>query len=365
MVHPLSCIAGLLVAAVVLPSQAAPVAGFTETVLASSATDPDLVNPWGIALSGTGPFWVSDNGSGKSTLYNSAGTKLGLVVSMPAGSEPVTGQVFNGTSSFNGDTFLFATEAGTITGWRGALGTTAEALFTVAGANYKGLAISDDKRTLYAANFAAGTIDIFTALGQSGAVSDPALPSGYAPFNVQNLGGKLVVTYALRNGQDDVAGAGHGFVKVFDPATQTFSALVSQGSLNSPWGLAIAPIGFGSLAGDLLVGNFGDGLINAFDLVTGSLVGTVADTRGQALRNDGLWGLSVGNGGSGGLRSALYLTAGPADETGGLFARIEAVATPGVPEPGGLALAGVALLGLIGAGGTRPARPASPARPTR
>jgi uncharacterized protein (TIGR03118 family) len=315
---------------------AAAVPGFVETVLVTNATDPDLVNPWGVSASSSGPFWVSDNGTGKTTLYNSFGVKQGLVVSMPAGSENLTGQVFNGTPNFNGNSFIFATENGTITGWHG--GTTASTLFTVANASYKGLAISTDKTTLYAANFAAGTIDVFSSAGKVAGITDPSIPAGYAPFNIQNLGGKLYVTYALRGATgDDVAGAGHGFVSVFDPTTSTFTRLVTQGSLNSPWGVAVAPVGFGSLGGDLLVGNFGDGLINAFNPLTGSLIGTLAAFDSTPLVNDGLWALDFGNGGNGGALDSLYVTAGPNDETGGVFARINAT-----PEPSSL------LLGVVG-----------------
>jgi len=315
---------------------------FKETILQTSATDPDLINPWGVSASGSSPFWVSDNGTGKTTLYNTAGVKQGLVVSMPAGSEALTGQVFNGTANFKGDNFVFATENGTITGWRGALGTTAETLFTVAGASYKGLAISTDKSTLYAANFAAGTVDVFNSAGKIASVADPSVPAGYAPFNVQNTGGKIYVTYALKgSGGDDAAGAGHGFVSVFDPGTQTFSRLISQGALNSPWGIAVAPLTFGTVAGDVLVGNFGDGLINAYDPISGGLVGTLATFGSTEIVNDGLWALDFGNGGNGGFANALYITAGPNDETGGVLARIDAV-----PEPSALLL-GVAGLAFV------------------
>jgi uncharacterized protein (TIGR03118 family) len=336
---PIGALAFLLLAA---SADSAAVGGYVESTLQTSATDPDLVNPWGVSFSPTGPFWVSDNGTGKSTLYNSAGAKLGLVVSMPAGSSNVTGQVFNGTSAFKGDAFIFATEQGTITGWGG--GTSASVLFSVAGAEYKGLAISADKGTLYATNFATGKIDVFSSTGLIGSFSDPSVKSGYAPFNIQNIDGKLYVTYALRGSTgDDVAGAGHGFVSVFDPTTHTFTRLVSQGALNSPWGLALAPANFGALSNDLLVGNFGDGTINAYNPLSGSLIGTLAGVDGTPLVNDGLWDLTFGNGGSGGLADSLYLTAGPNDESGGVFARIDAVATP---EPAGILLCLVGLAAL-------------------
>ncbi len=325
---------------------AGPAGPFGETVLISSATDPDLINPWGISFSATSPFWISDNGSGKATLYNSIGVKQALVVSMPSGSEPITGQVFNGTASFNADTFVFASENGTITGWRGGLGTTAETLFARPGANYKGLAISADKSSLFAANFGSGAIDVFSSAGLTGSFADASLPAGYKPFNVQNLGGKLYVTFALANGGDDVAGAGHGFVKVFDAVTHTFSALVSQGALDSPWGVALAPAGFGTLGGDLLVGNFGDGKINAFDPLSGLLLGTLADASLNPLVTNGLWGLTFGNGGNGGSAASLYVTAGSDGETGGLFARIDSLAVAPVPEPTDLMLM-IGGLGLL------------------
>ena len=305
---------------------------FQQSTLISSATDPDLINPWGMSFSATSPFWVSDNGTGKSTLYNSAGVKQGLVVSMPGGSEPVTGNVFNGTSTFQGNTFLFASENGTIAGWRGALGTTAEQLYAVPGGVYKGLAISTTKDTLYAANFHSGAIDVFSSIGGglTGSFSDPSIPAGYAPFNIQNLGGRIYTTFAKQDAamHDDVAGAGFGFVDVFDPTAHTFSRLVSGGQLNSPWGVALAPAGFGSFAGALLVGNFGDGLINAFDATSGAFLGTLRDASNNPIVNLGLWGLTAGNGGNGGDAASLYLTAGGPNEDAGLLARISVVPAP-------------------------------------
>lgn len=328
---------------------AAPITGFTQTDLTTSATDPDLINPWGISFSATSPFWISDNGTGKATLYNSVGVKQGLVVTMPAGSEPITGQVFNGSGSFHGDLFLFASENGTIAGWRNALGTTAEQLFSVPNAAYKGLAISSTKDTLYAANFASGFIDVFDSAHTAPVASytDPTLPLGYAPFNIQNLGGTFYVTWAKKAsiGIDDMPGPGNGFVDRFDPVTHAFTRVVSNGVLNSPWGLAIAPSGFGGAGGSLLVGNFGDGLINAFQ-PNGMFVGTLASPSGVSLANDGLWGLTFGNGGNGGNPGSLYLTAGTDGEAGGTFARIDA----NVPEPDTAALSAFAFLLLVLAG---------------
>ncbi len=312
---------------------------FEQTNLITSATDPDLINPWGVSFTPTSPFWVSDNGTGKSTLYNSVGAKQGLVVSMPTGSSPITGQVFNSSANFNSDRFIFASENGTIAGWRNSLGTQAEQLFSVTDAVYKGLAISNSKGNLFAANFHSGAIDVFdsTHTAPVGSFSDPNTPAGYAPFNIQNIGGTIYVTFALQDGakHDDVSGAGHGFVDVFNPNTDTFTRLVTGtdaggavSALDSPWGMAIAPSSFGTFAGDLLVGNFGDGTINAFDPVTGAFLGTLTDVNGNPIVNPGLWGLTFGNGGSGGLTTSLYITAGGAGEDTGVLAQLTAV-----PEP--------------------------------
>ncbi len=315
---------------------------FTQTNLVTSATDPDLINPWGISFSSSSPFWVSDNGTGKATLYNSNGVKQGLVVTMPAGSEPITGSVFNGTSTFGSDLFIFSSENGTIAGWRGALGTTAETLFIVPNAVYKGLAISVAKDTLYAANFRSGAIDLFNSVGLTGSFTDPTAPAGYAPFNIQNVGGKLYVTFAVQDPakHDDVGGLGNGLVDIFDPVTHVFSRLVSFGVLDSPWGLAVAPSTFGDFAGGLLVGNFGDGKIHAYDRTSGALLGTLSDVANNPLINPGLWGLTVGNGGNGGSPNALYFTAGGAQEDTGVLGRISAIT---VPEPAPLALLGLGL----------------------
>lgn len=336
---------------------ASPIAGFVQTNLVSDipalalTTDASLKNPWGIAMSPTSPFWISDNGTGLATLYNSAGTKLGLEVTIPGNGTP-TGQVFNGTAgTFNGDAFIFATEDGKIAGWRGALGTTAEVLadFSGAGSEFKGLAVGTNNGvvTLYATDFANGTIRTVTDGGgpaPTGTFTDPNLPSGFAPFSIQNIGGVLYVTYAkVGAGGDDEAGPGNGFVSTFDLNGNFLQRLVSQGPLNSPWGLAIAPAGFGGLGGKLLVGNFGDGKINAFDL-NGTLAGTLADLSSNPIVNHGLWGLAFGNGGNGGNVTSLYLTAGLNDESDGLFARVDAV-----PEPATLSLvsAGMALCALL------------------
>lgn len=356
-------------------------AGFVATDLVTSGGptppgDPSLINPWGVSYAPTGPFWVSDNGTGLSTLYNGAGVKQGLVVTIPAapgnsGHSAPTGQVFTGGAGFGGNVFAFATEDGTITGWK-LPGTVATILADNSaadygpagiGAVYKGLALGSD-HNLYAANFREGKIDIFSnviggngMLGSLGTINDPNAPVGYAPFNVQNLNGTLYVTYAKRDasGHDDVAGAGNGFVDAFNTSTGTWTRIANGsgvapgglGSLNSPWGLAIAPTSFGpTLAGALLVGNFGSGEIDAFDPTTHAYLGQLTKPDGSPLVLDGLWALTVGNDANAGSSQTVYFTAGPADESAGVFGAINAV-----PEPGTTAL--MTLGGLILLAGRR------------
>ncbi len=338
-------------------------AGFTATNLvtddqsahAAVLTDPNLVNAWGISRSASSPFWVSDNGTGVATLYRvnpvtGVPSIQPLVVSIPGAGNP-TGQVFaNLAGSFNGDAFLFVSEDGTVSGWRGSLGTAAET-FVLASPNnvYKGSAFENilGNGYLYAANFHSGQIDVVK--GNAGAPSlagsfvDPGIPSGYAPFNIQDINGNLYVTYALQDatGHDDVPGLGHGFVSEFDTQGNFVGRVASQGTLDSPWGLALAPSSFGAIAGDLLVGNFGDGTINVFDIGTNNFLGQLLAPGGNPLTIDGLWGLIPGSGaGNGGSSQAIYFTAGPDGETHGLFGVIAA------PEPATIALFGAALLAL-------------------
>jgi uncharacterized protein (TIGR03118 family) len=353
-------------------------AAYVQTNLVSdmpnlaASIDPNLKNPWGIASSPTSPFWVSNNGTGTSTLYNGSGqpfpvgSPLVVTIPPPPGGTPPgtpTGQVFNGGASFElvpgqPGRFIFATEGGTIAGWNPSTNPTSAITKvdnSAAGASYKGLAIGNNGSGdfLYAANFTGAKIDVFDSVfGAStlaGSFTDPNLPSGYAPVNVQNLGGTLYVAYAANNGGIELPGAGNGIVDAFDLNGNLLRRVVSPGgALNSPWGLALAPAGFGDFGNALLVGNVGDGLINAFDATSGSLLGTLLDLTSNPIVNDGLRGLHFGNGGNGGDLNTLYFTAGLDRGSNGLFGSIAAVpgGVPSVPEPGTFILVALALAGL-------------------
>ncbi|HVW85999.1 MAG TPA: TIGR03118 family protein [Bryobacteraceae bacterium] len=296
--------------------------------------DPNLADPWGISFSSSSPFWVSNHLSGTSTLYNGSGAITPLVVTVPKGSASAsgspgrpTGQVWNGTATAfllpapgNGRaaSFIFATEDGTISGWNGGTTALVEVDNSANQAAYKGLAIgtSAGGPTLYAANFRSGKIDVFNSswapAALTGNFSDPGVPSGFAPFNIWNLNGSLYVTYARQDPNKflDVGGAGNGYVSVFDLNGNLLNHLISSGALNSPWGVAIAPAGWGAFGGALLVGNFGDGRINAFDVKTGNLLGTLQDKTGNPITLAGLWAIVFGNGGRGGDQNTLYFAAG-------------------------------------------------------
>jgi uncharacterized protein (TIGR03118 family) len=300
-------------------------------------TDPNLLNPWGIAFSATSPFWIANNHSGTSTLYNSSGAPQTLIVTIPPpnGAPPPgapTGVVFNGTTGFQLSSnapsrFIFSTEDGTIIGWNSGTNSLVKVDNSAGGAIYKGLAIATQGGTthLYAADFHNGKVDVFdtnfSPATLTGSFSDSSIPAGYAPFNVQQIGGQLYVTYAQQDADahDDVGGPGHGYVNVFDANGIWLRRFASAGVLNSPWGIAMAPTGFGPFEGALLVGNFGDGQIHAFDPETGAPLGPLADSVGSPIVVEGLWGLAFGNGGNGGDPHTLYFTAGPNGEADGLF----------------------------------------------
>jgi len=324
-------------------------------------SDANLINPWGLASSPSSPFWVANNGTGTSTLYDTTGTPQPLVVTVnPSGAAP-TGLVFNGnTADFHvtdgGKTgaavFIFAGEDGTISGWAPSVATD-HTIVAVPNATreviYKGLAIgsSAGAQFLYATDFHNGMVEQFdSGFNPVRSFTDPTVAAGYAPFGTRVLGGHLFVTYALQDadGEDDVAGAGNGYVDEFNLDGTFVRQLVSQGGeVNSPWGLDIAPSSFGEFAGDLLVGNFGDGTISAFDLTTGMFDGRLLGTDGNPIVLGDLWALLNGNGGRGGDRDKVYFTAGVSDEAHGLFGALAPV-----PEPGSwaLMLCGFAMSGM-------------------
>lgn len=303
--------------------------------------DPHLVNAWGISFGPTNPFWVSANGTGLSTLYmvtrDASGmlqvSKRSLEVTIPGDGTP-TGQVFNNTAGFNKDVFLFVSEDGTISGWRGALGSTAETLVPASTAVYKGITLAPTAggTVLLAANFSNGTIDEFDGnLNLLGQFHDTQAPAGYAPFNVQNVGGIIFVTFAKQDADkhDDVAGPGNGLIDLFDADSGAFTRFVTGRDaggklreINSPWGIAVAPASFGEHGDELLVGNFGSGTIMTFDS-RGRFRGLLRATDNHPLVIDGLWGLTFGNGTNAGTPDTLFFSAGPDGESHGLFGAIE------------------------------------------
>ncbi len=314
--------------------------------------DQNLKNAWGVAFSPAGsPFWVADNATGRSTLYQGDGTPQALVVKIPGPGGPGTGTptgiVWNPTTNaataflVPGTTtpaaFIFDTEDGTVSAWAGGLlSAPNDAVIAVdnskSGAVYKGLAfgITVHGAFLFATNFHAGTIDVFAPNGSNGfkaattdgGFKDPKIPMGYAPFGIQNIDGNLFVTYAKQNAQkhDDVAGPGNGFVDVFDTDGNLLRRLASRGLLNSPWGVARASFAFGRFSDDILIGNFGDGKINAVTS-DGRSLEPLKGTKGKPLVIDGLWTLTLG-GGAKSSPSTLYFTAGPNAEMDGLFGTI-------------------------------------------
>jgi len=302
--------------------------------------DANLVNPWGIALNpAAGAFWVSNTGTSTSTLYagdvnGSAFVKVGLIVTIPGGVP--TGQVFNGSSDFvvaNGALsaparFITAGLSGVVTGWSGAIGsnTLARIGATTSGAVYTGLAIGNDgtRNLLYAADTVGGKIDVFDGTfaptSVPGMFVDPNLPPGLTPFNVQNLGGRLFVTYE-NFFLGDVEG--NGVVNEFDMNGHLIRRVTSNESLVRPWGLAIAPSNFGTFSNALLVGNFGDGRIHAFRMSDGKKLGAMKVNHGGPIEINRLWGLQFGNGISAGNTNDLYFAAGIEEEVHGLFGKIE------------------------------------------
>ncbi len=287
--------------------------------------DPNLLNAWGLAVNPNGIIWVSSNHKGLTTIYDSTGKTLLAPVNIMTtvgNTAAPTGIVFNGTPDFGGSKFIFCGEDGTITAWT--TGANAAVVFSGTNAVYKGLAMGSDggKNFLYAANFKAGKIEVFDsnfAPVNTTGFTDPTMPAGFAPFNVQNIGGLLYVAYAKQAGPDNVddsAAPGNGYINVFKPDGSLVKRFASQGPLNSPWGMTLAPAGFAASTATLLVGNFGDGKISIFDL-SGNFKGSL-QSGGQPVAISGLWALDflTANPTAG---SHLYFTAGPDGEAHGLF----------------------------------------------
>jgi uncharacterized protein (TIGR03118 family) len=316
--------------------------------------DPALIDSRGAVTSTSGPFCVANAGTGLATFYSvdpttQVTTRSALSLTIP-GSGRVTGVAFDTGTGFNGDLFLFASEDGTLAGWRAALGTTTETLKTADPANrYAGATFGLLGATpiFYSANFQSAAIDALDgslrAAFLTGTFLDPNLPAGYAPFNVQNLGGTLYVAFAVRDASGGVVkGAGKGIVDAFDLQGNLLARIATGNVLDAPWGLAIAPASFGAYAGDLLVGNFGDGRIHAYDLATKTLAGTLSGLGSIPIVIDGLRSLRPGNGVNGGDGQSIYFTSGPGGGAHGLFGVITAL-----PEPGTSALLTGGLLALV------------------
>jgi uncharacterized protein (TIGR03118 family) len=314
---------------------------------AAPTTDTHLVNAWGLARSATSPWWVADNGTSVSTLYNAAGAPfppppaMPLVVNVPTNP---TGVVFAGVAdnftvptdtdpTLRAASFIFDSESGAILGWRGGAGAQVAPVSVDAGAVFKGLTIAklpDGSPLLYATDFHNAKVDVFDGswnkASVTGTFTDPGVPGGFAPFGIQAIGSDIFVTYAKQDADahDDVGGMSLGFVDEYDLEGNLVARVATRGQLNSPWGLAIAPASFGGFAGDLLVGNFGNGAINAYTDASGEWEydGALRGTEGKKLIIDGLWALQFGNAGNNGNPDTLFFTAGPDDESHGLFGTI-------------------------------------------
>lgn len=318
--------------------------------------DPNLVNPWGIVFAPASPVWTANNGKQTSTLYDGNGVMQSLVVALPKGGNgdfDPTGIVFNGINTeFGGDSFIYSGEGGMIAGWT--QGTTAVIRYTDPnGAVYKGLALANNGTAdfLYAPDFHNNKVDVFDvkyALQPAAAFpfTDPTLPAGYAPFNIQPIkngsGGtwQLYVAYAQQaapDNHDNNNGAGLGLIDIYDTNGKLVKRLVSTGvQLNAPWGIALAPADFGTLSNMLLVGNFGDGQINAFDPSSGAFVAALADGTGHAFAVSGLWGIAFGNDAASQPHNTLFYAAGPNGEMNGDYGRIDVnTSSSTAPSPGG------------------------------
>jgi uncharacterized protein (TIGR03118 family) len=316
-------------------------AGYSQTNLVGNTagvanhTDSQLSNPWGISFIPGQPFWIANNNGGTSTLYDAQGNKQSLVVGIPSASvnpcNPAcpTGTVANSlTGYFGNGAFLFDTEDGIIANWTGQGNAVTVVDNSAAGAVYKGLALltNTEGTFLLAANFNSGKIDVFdrnfNPTHLVGTLTDPNLPAGYAPHGVHVVGNLIMIAYAQQDSakHDPVVGAGLGIVDSFDMEGNFTKSFASAGTLNAPWGVVMAPATFGAFAGDVLIGNFGDGTMNAFD-PTGKFIGQVTDSAGHVISNPGMWDMVFGAGGTGDP-GTLYFTAGGANQTSGLFASL-------------------------------------------
>jgi len=356
-----------LLGAAISPATAQVTQHYTETPLTSSQTslapnyDANLVNPWGLSRSSKGPWWVSDNGTGLSTLYDGTGKKLPLVVtipssetSMPTGSP--TGTAYNGDSTVfhlapgKSAIFLFSTEDGTISGWNPNVSPSAIIVVNHKEKSvYKGLTVANAevdgvvKTYLYAADFRKGRVAVFDSTftpvhmryarshddddkNEGRPFEDERIPEGYAPFNVQNIGGNIVVAFAKQDDarHDEVPGTGNGYVDIFSPTGKLLLRLQHGEWFNAPWGLALASSDFGANSHDILVGQFGSGTIAVFDPITGKFKCMLNDANDQPIIIDGLWAIAFGNGLLAGPANSLYFTAGIDHEKNGLFGTITA-----------------------------------------
>jgi uncharacterized protein (TIGR03118 family) len=326
---------------------------FAQTNLVSDGAvpaahvDPQLLNPWGVAFVPNAEFWVSDNNAGVTTLYDGAGVKQSLVVNVPgAGGQTAapTGQVFNGTAGFvvhkgnvsGAAVFILDGEDGGLSAWSPSVDVNNAILVydgntAPGGAVYKGLAIGNvgADTFLYAANFRSGNVDVFDSnfalVHSKNAFKDPSIPKGFAPFNVQNINGMIAVTYAKQDAakHDDVAGAGNGFVDFFSTKGKLIRRLHHGKFLDSPWGLTVAPTSYDKLAGDILVGNFGSGQIDAFNPRSGKFITTLDSAANTPIVINGLWALTPGSGAADSSTQSIYFSAGSNDEQDGLFGTLD------------------------------------------
>lgn len=344
---------------------------FDQTNLVSSVpglaahTDPNLINPWGVAFSPTSPFWMANQNSATTTLYDGAGNLIELggnpAITIPGGASTTagpTGDVFNSTSGFqvNGTAahFIFANLNGTISGWTGGGSAVLASAATTPGATFTGLALASNggSNYLYAADSTSliGKIDVFNSSFQPVALStgsfagnftDPKGLPGYVPFNIQLISGQLYVAYANLN-PDGSSNPG-GYVDIYNTDGTFVKRLASGGALNAPWGFAVAPANFGSFGGDLLIANNGNGWINAFNPTTGAFIGSLDGSDGQPLAYDDLWSIDFRTGGPNVNTDALYFVEGINNDSDGLFGEL----TVATPEPTNLMLIGFAVLGLV------------------